>query len=82
LPNLKSLDLEGAINDDGVSHLKELTALRILVLKSANVTDTGLVHLMGLTELKRLNLIGTAVTSAGVANLQNALPKCQIYLNQ
>jgi Leucine-rich repeat (LRR) protein len=59
-------------------HLKGLSNLQKLYLRSTKITDAGLVHLKGLTKLQTLVLSETKVTEAGVAELQKALPNCKI----
>jgi Leucine-rich repeat (LRR) protein len=66
------------ITDAGLEHLKELTTLQNLVLRSTRITDAGLIHLNGLPNLKYLDLGGTQATGMGVAELQKALPDCEI----
>ena len=67
------------IYDSELLHLKGLTNLKKLSLRSTKVTDAGLVHLKGLTNLQTLILSGTEVTEAGFKKLRQALPKCVIY---
>jgi hypothetical protein len=66
------------VGDAGLAHLKGLTELRELNLRSTKVTDAGLAHLRGLTGLRKLDLRHTKVTAAGVQDLQKALPVVQI----
>jgi len=44
------------ITDAGLEHLRGLTQLRELFLRSTQVTNAGLIHLRGLTQLKGLSL--------------------------
>ncbi len=64
--------------DAELEHLKGLTNLKSLHLKSMQVTDAGLEHLKGLTNLKELWLLNTQATEDGVKKLQEALPDCEI----
>jgi hypothetical protein len=66
------------VGDAGLVHLKGLTELRELNLRSTKVSDAGLAHLRGLTGLRKLDLRHTKVTTAGVRDFQQSLPMVQI----
>ena len=81
-PTTRALWLfENRITDDGLVHLKDLTALEQLDLRRNKITDAGLVHLEGLRNLQNLYLIRTQVTPTGVAKLQKKLPSTKIYIS-
>ncbi len=54
---------------------------RVFVM-GEGVTDRGLEHLKGLTRLRRLVLINTQVTDEGIKKFQQALPNCQIEMQE
>jgi len=65
-----SLDLRlSSITDDGLEHIKGLTALRRLNLESTKITDGGLEQLKGMHFLTWLNLCSTEITDAGLVNV-------------
>ncbi len=66
--------------DKHLVHVAALHDLEILDLDHSRLTDAGLVHLESLTNLKLLFLIQTDVTDEGVERLQQALPRCKIYV--
>lgn len=57
------------VTDDGLKHLRELTALRQLDLYGNSISDAGLEHLGRMAKLEELNLSLTQVTDAGLARL-------------
>ncbi len=77
-PVIKVLLSDTQITDAGLEHLKGLTGLQSLHLRSTQITDAGLEHLKGLVSLQRLNIHGTQVTDEGVKKLQEALTNCRI----
>ena len=65
-----ALDLRlSNITDDGLEHIKGLTALRKLNLESTKITDGGLEQLKGMHFLTWLNLCSTEITDAGLLNV-------------
>ncbi len=76
LTNLKKLSLNGGyqkpskVDDEGLSHLSNLSQLEELVLSDSRVTDEGLAHLSGLTNLKSIYLFQTNISDAGLAHLE------------
>jgi len=70
---------EPKITDEGLVHLKTLTALRSLNLNHTKITDTGLEHLRGLSSLEMLNIRNTQVTDEGALRIQQDLPNCEIH---
>ena len=80
LEHLESLWLANTkINDSGLIILRGVRGLKLLSLTNTNVTDAGLVHLDDWKCLRKLDLTGTHVTDDGVAQLQQKLPKCEIF---
>ncbi|MCA9173973.1 MAG: hypothetical protein KDB14_05745 [Planctomycetales bacterium] len=79
---LQWLHLEhSALTDDGLQAVGSFRTLRILGLGGLPITDAGLKHLVTLKQLTHLRLGGTKVTAEGIADLQRALPKCKIMLD-
>jgi mono/diheme cytochrome c family protein len=70
------------LTDDGLSVLKQFTALERIHLENTKVTDAALVHLAGLKSLEYLNLYGTKVTDAGVAVLGSCAALRKLYVWQ
>jgi hypothetical protein len=78
--NLRRLAIGNTrITDAGLEHLKNLSDLRELSLENTQINDAGLENLKALSHLEELYLRGTNVTYAGVNELQQALPKCEIF---
>jgi hypothetical protein len=73
LKRLRRLELsgEGAISDQGLANLQQLTRLvkLSLTLPAGDVTDKGLPHLAGLEALEELHLYNSKVTGTGLAAL-------------
>jgi hypothetical protein len=65
-------------SDAGLEHLKGLSDLRSLGLRSTMVSDAGLALLKGFISLQELDLGNTQVSDEGIAELQAALPGCNI----
>jgi len=77
LPALKMVGLSSAgIADAGP--LRELVGLRYLYLEKNHITDPSPLH--ELTSLKQLWLYGNPVEPAAVAALEQALPKCEVFI--
>ena len=77
LPALKMLGLSRAgIADAGP--LRELTGLRYLYLEKNHITDPS--PLCELKALKQLWLYGNPLEPAAVAALEEALPKCEVFI--
>jgi len=68
------------VTDEGLEHLKNLTALEGLYLSAAQITDAGLEHLKNLTALNRLDLSNTQITGAGLEHLNNLSTLEGLYL--
>jgi hypothetical protein len=60
----------GAVTDQGLQYLSQMTELKTLMLGGTNVTDEGLAHLAHLKELYWLSLSGTKVSDAGLHHLE------------
>jgi uncharacterized protein YjeT (DUF2065 family) len=81
LPRLNRLTLDpcgGAISDDELAALGDLSNLTILRLVYARITDQGLMHLGKLTKLRYLDLRDSEVSDKAVQELQKTLPNCTI----
>ena len=77
LPALKMLGLSRAgIADAGP--LRELVGLRYLYLEKNHITDPA--PLCELKALKQLWLYGNPLEPAAVAALEEALPKCEVFI--
>ena len=77
LPALKMLGLSRAGIADA-RPLGELDGLRYLYLEKNHITD--LAPLCGLKQLKQLWLYGNPLEPAAVAALEQALPKCEVFI--
>jgi hypothetical protein len=64
--------------DEALEHIGRLRNLRILDLKSTQVSGAGLAHLKHLDKLRHLALPRMHVTQADVDELRTALPNCSI----
>jgi Leucine-rich repeat (LRR) protein len=71
LYQLKSMYIHRSIQDDDMLHLRKLTNLTKLKLKSTAVTDDGLVHLSKLGNLEHLDLTESPVSGTGLRHLRN-----------
>jgi len=82
LVNLELLDLEEnrKITDAGITHLKGLTKLRRVQLRSARITDQGLLAFKDAKNLQSLKLRYTDVTGAGLAVFENHPKLAEIEL--
>lgn len=58
------------VADAGLDTVRQLTALRVLNLSTADVTDRGLAKLADLTELRELNLDHCRIGDAGLSYLR------------
>jgi WD40 repeat protein len=71
LHDLETLNLAGTkITDHGLSELKSLSKLRVLVLDNTTISDSGIKELAGLTALQQLRLRDTKITDAGLKELR------------
>ena len=72
LTDLETLDLSLWLNDEGVSHLENLTRLTELqdTAPFRDVTDKGLRSLRKLTRLRTLSMMGSQMTNQGLACLE------------
>lgn len=57
------------VGDPGITHVADLTGLRLLDLFRTGVTDEALPVVAGLRSLEWLSLTGTSTTDAGIAHL-------------
>jgi len=53
----------------GLSHLRGLSALRMLILPNTKLNDAGLAHVSGMTGLRYLEISHTQVTDVGLVHL-------------
>ena len=67
------------VSNADLSHLKDLTELKVLILKGSRITDAGVKHLTALKGLKELVLQDTKVTAAGLLTLGKELPDCRVF---
>jgi len=81
LKHLKELFLPRQIGDEGLAHLRGLTALERLLLYSEDITDAGLGHLQDLPALRSLTLLSAKVTRNGVESLRAARPGLEIRVS-
>lgn len=73
------VDLSGtAIDDETLTLVGRLSALRTLILNDTQIGDAGLRHLTDLGRLRFLYLRGTRTTEAGALGLEQALPGCLV----
>jgi serine/threonine protein kinase/Leucine-rich repeat (LRR) protein len=70
------------VNNAGLTHLKGLTNLTVLDLRSTHVSDAGLEHLKGLLKLRVLILSGTRVNDAGLVHLKRLSDLTELELVQ
>jgi hypothetical protein len=72
LDRLEEVAISGApITDDGLKHVANLKALRIVSLwETRGITDAGLAHLSALTKVQTLNLYDCEITDAGLVHLR------------
>ena len=62
---------DGNLTDAGLMHLKRMTNLETLDLKTCTqITDAGLVHIKDLTNLQWIDLTNTKVTDTGLLHLK------------
>jgi len=74
MKKLKKLDLfsnpsTGRITDQGIAHLKSLTALQEVRLPSQCLTETGIVHLAEMDSLRKVNVWSNHLTNKDIAQL-------------
>jgi serine/threonine protein kinase len=82
LKTLGSLGLgRSQVTDTGLAYVATMPELVILGLSGTKVTDAGLSRLTALSNLATLDLRGcTMVSEAAIRRLQEALPSCQILV--
>ena len=73
---------EGDATDADLEHVKSLTHLKNLNLRSTNVTDAGLEHLKWLTKLEDLRLGDTNVTDTGMEHLKGLTNLEALHIGQ
>ena len=71
---------ETGIDDEGLTHIGNLTELKFVNLTHTRISDAGLVHLKGMTNLKALFLFDTKVTDAGLEHLKGMTQLRNLYL--
>jgi len=71
LKNLQKLGLEGrgAVPEEVLAQLAQLTSLAALSIDGSEIDDRGLAQFKNLTALERLNLPDSKITGAGLASL-------------
>jgi hypothetical protein len=80
LTKLRELNLNDTkITDAGLVHCMNLAELKTISLAGTDITDAGLANIKVLSRLRFIDLSRTRVTSAGIKDLQNALPRSEIY---
>jgi hypothetical protein len=83
IEQLESLGLDNTnVSDEQLADLAGLKQLRILWLSGTKITDAGLEHLKNLKSLQIVHLNNTEVTRDGATELERALPRCQITIDQ
>ena len=70
------------ITDTGLTHLQNLSRLRVLGLMGTNITDGGLKTLQKLSTLESLWVRETHVTGVGVDEFRTNVPKCQVVATE
>jgi hypothetical protein len=72
--------LDGGFTDKGITFIKNLPDLEVLVLKSSDLTDACMTPISRLKSVKKLDLILAKLTSVGLTKLR-AMPNLQqLYL--
>jgi serine/threonine protein kinase/Leucine-rich repeat (LRR) protein len=79
---LVDLQSNPKVKDAGLEHLKGLTNLTQLDLRSTQVRDAGLEHLKGLSKLRVFMLNGTQVSDAGLMYLKGLTELTVLHLVQ
>lgn len=67
------------ITDAGIKELKQLTELEDLGIGNNQITDAAPNDLGELKSLTRVNLCGTQITKAAASELQNSLPRTDVF---
>lgn len=66
----ESTKLTNSITDAGLTHLRQLSNLRSLILAATGITGNGLVHLQSLSKLNLLDINDTGISNEDVRHLQ------------
>lgn len=69
---------EGNVTDAGLVHLRELSQLRYLDLRSTRMTDAGLIHLNGMASLEELYLPEGVEVADNGAEMARRLPTLRV----
>lgn len=68
--------------DAGLEELAHIESLEALYIGRSKITDAGLKHLVPLKNLKKVNARGSSATSAGAKMLREALPACEVFVDE
>ena len=80
--DLHTLDLSRSeIIDVSLSHIQDLSSLKVLELTATNVTDAALAHLPGLTSLQGLGLSHCQISGQGLVHLQSLTSLRELWLS-
>jgi hypothetical protein len=85
LPKLEDLSLTGCnVTDDGLNHLKCLNSLKDIYISGARVkiTSAGFQHLRSMKFLKTLTIKECQVRVEDVRQLESAIPRVRVQINQ
>ena len=80
ITTLEDLFLSRGIGDEGLSHLKNLTSLRLLSARSQSISDEGLAHLANMINMEVLYLRETQVSDKGLVHLKKMKKLKRLYL--
>lgn len=72
--------LKGGVSDKGLSHLKNLPDLRLLVVKSKEITDEGMVTVGALKGLTKLDIIQPRLSDKGLEALVPLVNLSELFL--
>jgi hypothetical protein len=80
--DLHTLDLSRSeIIDVSLSHIQDLSSLKVLELTATNVTDAALAHLPGLTSLQGLGLSHCQISGRGLIHLESLTSLRELWLS-
>lgn len=80
--DLHTLDLSRSeIIDVSLSHIQDLSSLKVLELTATNVTDAALAHLPGLKSLQGLGLSHCQISGQGLVHLQSLTSLRELWLS-
>ncbi len=66
------------LSDEFLQQCNNLNNLRVLQLRSTQISDVGLKALTSCFLIRQLDLRGTKVTPQGIAEFQSRFPDCSI----